>query len=231
MHKKYYGATIAMAIALCLGGCGEKEEASAADMEAVMETRETIESDEIITEDRNEAETVTDAEPTDTGEPEAKAIEIEIAQKELPESEALAFVKDMKIGWNLGNTFDAIDCNWLSDEMQYESSWCGAVTTKEMIDALKEAGFQTIRIPVSWHNHLTDDNHTISEVWINRVQEVVDYAIDDDMYVIINIHHDFSKEYIYPSSEYLEQSKSYVTDIWEQIAERFKDYDEHLIME
>ena len=100
-----------------------------------------------------------------------------------------------------------------------------------MIDALKEAGFQTIRIPVSWHNHLTDDNHTISEAWINRVQEVVDYAIDDDMYVIINIHHDFSKEYIYPSSEYLEQSKSYVTDIWEQIAERFKDYDEHLIME
>lgn len=200
MHKKYYGAAIAMAIALCLGGCGEKEETSAADMEAVMETRETIESDEIITEDRNE-------------------------------SEALGFVKDMKIGWNLGNTFDAIDCNWLSDEMQYESAWCGTVTTKEMIDALKEAGFRTIRIPVSWHNHLTDDNHTISEAWINRVQEVVDYAIDDDMYVIINIHHDFSKEYIYPSSEYLEQSKSYVTDIWEQIAERFKDYDEHLIME
>ena len=199
MQKKYYGVTIALAIALCLGGCGEKE-ASAADMEAVIETMETIENDEVIAEDGNEAE-------------------------------ALAFVKDMKIGWNLGNTFDAIDCNWLSDEMQYESSWCGTMTTKEMIDALKEAGFRTIRIPVSWHNHLTDENHTISEAWINRVQEVVDYAIDDDMYVIINIHHDFSKEYIYPSSEYLEQSKGYVTDIWEQIAERFKDYDEHLIME
>ncbi len=200
MRKKYYGVTIAMAIALCLVGCGEKEEASAADTGDAMETTETIENDEIITEDQNE-------------------------------SEALAFVKDMKIGWNLGNTFDAIDCNWLSDEMQYESAWCGAMTTKEMIDALKEAGFRTIRIPVSWHNHLTDENHTISEAWINRVQEVVDYAIDDDMYVIINIHHDFSKEYIYPSSEYLEQSKIYVTDIWEQIAERFKDYDEHLIME
>lgn len=200
MRKRYYGVTIAMAIALCLGGCGEKEEAPATDTGDVMETTETIENDEIITEGQNE-------------------------------SEALAFVKDMKIGWNLGNTFDAIDCNWLSDEMQYESAWCGAVTTKEMIDALKEAGFRTIRIPVSWHNHLTDENHTISEAWINRVQEVVDYAIDDDMYVIINIHHDFSKEYIYPSSEYLEQSKSYVTDIWKQIAERFKDYDEHLIME
>ena len=199
MQKKYYGVTIAVAIALCLGGCGEKEEAPAADMAAVTETTETMENDEIITEDRNE--------------------------------EALAFVKDMKIGWNLGNTFDAIDCNWLSDELQYESGWCGAVTTKEMIDALKEAGFRTIRIPVSWHNHLTDENHTISEAWINRVQEVVDYAIDDDMYVIINIHHDCSQEYIYPSSEYLEQSKSYVTDIWVQIAERFKDYDEHLIME
>ena len=200
MRKKYYGVAMAMVIALCLVGCGEKEEASAADTGDAMETTETIENDEIITEDQNE-------------------------------SEALSFVKDMKIGWNLGNTFDAIDCNWLSDEMQYESAWCGAVTTKEMIDALKEAGFRTIRIPVSWHNHLTDENHTISEAWINRVQEVVDYAIDDDMYVIINIHHDFSKEYIYPSSEYLEQSKIYVTDIWEQIAERFKDYDEHLIME
>lgn len=200
MRKKYYRVMIAVTIALCLGGCGGKEEAPAADMGDVMEVTETIENDEIITEDQNEPE-------------------------------ALAFVKDMKIGWNLGNTFDAIDCNWLSDELQYESGWCGAVTTKEMIDALKEAGFQTIRIPVSWHNHLTDENHTISEAWINRVQEVVDYAIDDDMYVIINIHHDCSKEYFYPSSEYLEQSKSYVTDIWEQIAERFRDYDEHLIME
>ena len=51
------------------------------------------------------------------------------------------------------------------------------------------------------------------------------------MYVILNIHHDNSKEYLYPSSEYLEQSKTYVTDIWRQVAERFKDYDGHLILE
>lgn len=150
-------------------------------------------------------------------------------------NDALTFVENMKIGWNLGNTFDAVDYNGLGDELLYESCWCGTVTTKEMIDTLKEAGFQTIRIPVSWHNHLVTGvdgyDFAISEAWINRVQEVVDYAIEDDLYVIINIHHDFSKEYIYPSDEYLQQSKLYVTDIWRQIAERFKDYDEHLIME
>lgn len=131
------------------------------------------------------------------------------------------FVRNMKIGWNLGNTFDASSDQNKEDELAYESDWCGIVTTKEMVDAVRAAGFQTMRIPVSWHNHVTQDgNYTISEAWMNRVQEVVDYAIDNDMYVIINIHHDNSTDYIYPAQEYMEQSKAYVSAVWSQIAER-----------
>lgn len=147
-------------------------------------------------------------------------------------SEANKFVKSMKIGWNLGNTLDASSDQNKADEMAYESGWCGIVTTKEMVDEIKAAGFQTMRVPVSWHNHVsTDGSYTISEMWLNRVQEIVDYAIDNDMHVIINIHHDNTTNYMYPTSEHLEQSKAYVTAIWSQVAQRFADYDDHLIME
>lgn len=154
----------------------------------------------------------------------------EVGKFEVPDTEAYRFLQDMKIGWNLGNTFDAIDCTWLKDDMDYESGWCGAKTTPELIQAIKEAGFNTVRIPVSWHNHLSDEkNYTIKEEWIARVNEVVDYCIDQDMYVILNIHHDNNDTYLYPDTEHLDQSMAYVTSIWKQLAERFGDYDEKLL--
>ena len=148
----------------------------------------------------------------------------------IPENDALSFVKDMKVGWNLGNTFDANNCDWLSDPLDYESAWCGVKTTKELILAIKDAGFNTIRVPVSWHDHIDKDNN-IDEAWLNRVQEVVDWIYDEDMYVILNIHHDDDPKYMYPSYECLDTSKDYLTDIWTQLATRFADYDTHLIFE
>lgn len=148
---------------------------------------------------------------------------------EIPENDALDFVRSMQLGWCLGNTFDAVNCN-VSDELQYESAWCGAVTTKEMIQEIAAAGFRTIRIPVSWHNHV-DEEYQISQAWMNRVQEVADWALEEDMYVIINIHHDNEVGFLYPSYEHLEQSKQYVSTIWGQIAARFADYDERLVFE
>lgn len=249
MKKTFYGIGLLMAAGVLLGGCAGREENNG-DIANMENTENIVGNAKDVTETTEDVTEVTGSEQEkesgeeSSGENEAQKsgdTEAGTGQSAGTESDALAFVQDMKIGWNLGNTFDAIDCGGLSDELQYESCWSNAVTTKEMIDTLKEAGFQTIRIPVSWHNHLTsdadasvyvaDENHVISEAWMDRVQEVVDYAIEDGMYVILNIHHDNSKEYIYPSSEYLEQSKTYVTDIWRQIAERFKDYDEHLIME
>lgn len=152
-----------------------------------------------------------------------------VDQYSIPENEALQFTEELKIGWNLGNTFDATDCN-VTNELDYEKAWCGYITTIDTLAAIKSAGFNTIRIPVSWHNHV-DENFQISEVWMNRVKEVVDWAVACDLYVILNTHHDVSADYYYPDSAHLESSKKYLTAIWTQMADAFKDYDNHLILE
>ncbi len=149
------------------------------------------------------------------------------------------FVKNMGMGWNLGNTFDSIECNWLTDEMDYEGAWLpgNTKTTKEMIMLVKEQGFQTVRIPVSWHNHVeisADEQgntvYTINRKWLDRVREVVDYCYEEGLYVIVNIHHDDEDgKFIYPTEEHKEQSVNYITQIWTQVAEEFAEYDLHLI--
>ncbi|MDE6726034.1 MAG: glycoside hydrolase family 5 protein [Ruminiclostridium sp.] len=83
---------------------------------------------------------------------------------------------------------------------------------------------------MTWHNHV-DENNKITDEWLARVKEVVDYGYKNGMYVILNIHHDTDKNYFYPTYDTLDQSKKFVTDIWTQVAEVFKDYDEHLIFE
>jgi len=149
------------------------------------------------------------------------------------ETEGLTFVKNLRIGWNLGNTFEAFtDRNqYADDELKYESSWVGVKTSREMIKMLKDKGFNSIRIPVSWHNHVSGENHEISKVWLDRVNEVVDWAIDEGMYVILNTHHDVYNEYYYPDMEHMDSSVHYMRCIWTQLSERFKDYDNHLIFE
>ncbi|MBR6571701.1 MAG: glycoside hydrolase family 5 protein [Clostridia bacterium] len=154
-----------------------------------------------------------------------------IKQYEIPDNEAMAFLKKMGIGWNLGNTFDAHQDPLTVNEMKMESYWCGVKTTKEMIVTVHEAGFNTLRLPVSWHNHVSGDDFRISEEWLNRVQEVVDYAVSEGMYVILNTHHDVGSDYYYPNSENAEVSERYIRCIWEQLSERFVGYDEHLIFE
>ena len=150
----------------------------------------------------------------------------------VPESEGMTFVKNLKLGWNLGNTFDATDLNNISQEreLDYEKGWCGAITTIDNIAAIKAAGFSTIRIPVSWHNHV-DENNRISEAWMARVKEVVDWCRACDLYVIVNTHHDNSEKFYYPDNAHMEQSKNYLASVWKQIADTFRDYDEHLILE
>lgn len=177
-------------------------------------------------------ETEQTSEPETTPQPEKEGSRYNIAEFEIPDTDTYRMLKDMKMGWNLGNEFDAFDCTWLSNDLDYESAWSNAKATPELFAALKEAGFNTIRIPVSWHNHLSDEkNYIINEAWLNRVNEVVDYCMEQDMYVILNIHHDNSEQFMYPSSKYLDQSKKYVKAIWTQLSERFKDYDDKLLFE
>ncbi|WP_295072283.1 cellulase family glycosylhydrolase [Ruminococcus sp.] len=135
-------------------------------------------------------------------------------------------VSQIKVGWNLGNTLDSYNTD--KEGLETETAWGNVKTTKEIIKSVKSAGFNAIRIPVTWAEHMNGD--TISTEWMNRVQEVVDYAYNEGMFVIINMHHD---DYIW----FEPQKSSYNGDsfrlktIWEQICERFADYDDRLIFE
>ena len=166
------------------------------------------------------------------GEPSELVPDVQVDKYQVPESEGMDFIKELYLGWNLGNTFDAADVGNISaeHEMDYEKAWCGDFTKIENIAAVKAAGFKTIRIPVSWHNHV-DENDRISRAWLTRVKEVVDWCLDMDLYVIVNTHHDNAEDFYYPDTAHMERSKQYLTAVWSQIAETFKDYDEHLILE
>lgn len=150
---------------------------------------------------------------------------------EIPDNEAMALLRDMKCGWNLGNTFDAF--NGYTGHFSgtgMESIWVGIKTTRKLIAAIKEAGFNTIRMPVSWHNHV-DENDIIDQDWMDRVREVAGWALDEGMYVIVNVHHDNDVHYYYPDSTHYDRSAAYLSSVWAQIAEAFKDCDDHLIIE
>lgn len=145
------------------------------------------------------------------------------SDSEMNITSAEELVKQMKIGWNLGNTLDATGGEGLSAE----TSWGNPVTTKEMIDAVKAEGFNVLRVPVSWGTHV-DENMTIDPAWLDRVQEVVNYGIDNGMFVILNTHHE---EWYIPKQSDLEDDLKQIETLWTQIAERFKGYNEKLIFE
>ena len=135
-------------------------------------------------------------------------------------------VKDMKIGWNLGNTFDCYDySSYASDG---ETAWGNPKTTKQMIDAVKAEGFNAVRVPVSWNDHMSGD--TIDSAWMDRVKEVVGYVLDNGMYCIVNVHHDDQTWLVPKRSEYDSVKNRYVK-VWQQIADKFKDCDDHLLFE
>jgi len=148
---------------------------------------------------------------------------------------AMEFVSHMKLGWNLGNTLDAIIQNGYSTPAAAETSWGCPFTTKAMIDLVKKSGFNTIRIPVTWGEKCSGADFKIDDAWMNRVQEVVDYAIDNDMYVILNIHHANDKRsnnaYFYPDQAHYANSVKFITSVWTQVANRFESYSNHLVFE
>ena len=162
---------------------------------------------------------------------------VDSGSKNFKEITAIELVKDMKTGWNLGNTLDATGGG---KSLASETSWGQPKTTKKMIDGLAASGIKTIRIPVSWSRHIIDKNYTIDPAWMDRVKEIVDWAIEDGMYVVLNIHHDnFEKNAkmplnggFYPTDENYEESAKFVCNTWAQIALAFNNgYDEHLVFE
>lgn len=244
MKKKLLSVALAAVLVLSVTACGsngsDTKSSKENDVEASVETSTEVSTEastevstEVSTETSTEAsveasvETSTET-STETKENTKKAsYNFTDHSSQILQTEAIQFANNITVGWNLGNTFDAKDG---SNGLSYETYWQPDKTTPEFIQAVKDAGFNTLRLPVSWHNHV-DSNNKIDAAWLARVKEVVDYAMDADMYVILNIHHDVSKFFIYPTSEYRAQSNKFIEDIWSQLSETFKDYDERLMFE
>lgn len=153
---------------------------------------------------------------------EQEALNIPAADATGMASDAMTLAGKMIIGWNLGNTLEASGS---------ETSWGNPVTTQAMIDMVKEAGFNAVRIPCNWMNGYVDDteNCQIKTTWLARVKEVVDYCVGRDMYAIINIHWDggwLENHPLYSMQAEINRKQSI---LWNQIATYFRDYDEKLL--
>jgi len=139
------------------------------------------------------------------------------------------FTADMGRGWNLGNTLDAHGTG--VSGIATETMWGNPTTTKAMIDEVKEAGFNTIRIPVTWYKHIgAAPDYTIDAAWLNRVEEVMSYAFDNDMYVIINTHHE-TEDWLATTYANQAAATAQLEKIWTQLANRFNSYGDYLIFE
>ena len=166
-------------------------------------------------------------------------------------------VLNMGAGWNLGNTLDSnsgdLDNMWIEaytsrTPKDYETAWGQPEATRALIHMFKEAGFGAIRVPVTWFPHMgtitlhnqnqwdpsTWSGTEVDPAWMARVKEVVDYVIDEEMYCILNVHHDTgagSTEWLIASVDGFDAAKTRYQALWEQIANQFKDYGPKLLFE
>ena len=108
---------------------------------------------------------------------------------EVREMTTQEIVNDMGIGINLGNTFESCGMNY-SEVQKYETGWGSPVVTREMIQGYADCGFESLRIPVAWSNMMSRENYDINPDYLARVKEVVGWALDSGLYVVMNIHWD-----------------------------------------
>lgn len=155
---------------------------------------------------------------------------------------ALTVAEEMGLGLNLGNTMEAymstncekITYEWIpvageNTPKDYETCWGAIETTQEIIDGMRDEGFDTVRLPVFWGNMMENDGtYTINADYIARVREIVDYCENAGLYAVINIHH-FDEFIIRRNS--LEDCEEIFTNLWTQIAEYFKDYPYTVVFE
>jgi len=144
------------------------------------------------------------------------------------ERETRIFVKQLGAGLNLGNTLDVHNLHFETKEpYDFETYWGNPVTSREMLEDIKSAGFDVLRIPVTWYEHV-DENDIIDQVWLDRVRQVADYGLEAGMHVIINAHHD---SWYTPDDEHLPGARERMRTLWSQIAVHFKEYDQMLLFE
>lgn len=153
--------------------------------------------------------------------------------KKWTELDQTQITEAMGLGWNLGNQLEAS-----SGGLPSETCWGNPEITKELIDTIKGQGFKTVRIPVSYLDMIGDGpDYKIDTDWLDRVQEVVDYVVNNDMFAIVNMHGDgyYTVDHSWLLCAEDDDKQTEIKDkygkVWTQIADRFKDYDQHLIFE
>jgi len=149
----------------------------------------------------------------------------------LQQLNASQIVSAMGAGWNLGNQMEAT-----ANGTPSETAWGQPVITQALIDKVKAAGFKSIRIPVSYFKHIgVGPSYTINSAWLNRIQEVVNYAYNRGLYVMINMHGDGYKSidgsWLICDSSAQATIKDKYQKVWQQVAQRFQNYDQRLILE
>lgn len=151
---------------------------------------------------------------------------------------ALEVTEFMGNGINLGNTMEAYGRTWLgacAQPTEYETCWGQPVTTQEMLDGMKAAGFDTLRLPVAWTNAMNFEtgDYTIDGAYLDRVEEIVGYARNAGMYVIINDHWDGGWWGMFGSAsqETRDSAMELYRAMWTQIGERFGEYSDYVIFE
>lgn len=151
--------------------------------------------------------------------------------------DAFEITSRMIIGWNLGNSLDSTGSNITYDSSPAKAAvaWGNEEPTKELFEAVKAAGFNTVRIPTTWYQHIkydsSKDMYVISPDWMAYVKQTVDYAYDLDMFVILNVHHEDWVNVAQFTDETYNKAAKILTDIWTQVADTFAGYDQHLIFE
>lgn len=153
--------------------------------------------------------------------------------KKWTELDQTQITEAMGLGWNLGNQLEAS-----SGGLPSETCWGNPEITKELIDTIKAQGFKTVRIPVSYLDMIGDGpDYKIDTDWLDRVQEVVDYVVNNDMFAIVNMHGDgyYTVDHSWLLCAEDDDKQTEIKDkygkVWTQIADRFKNYDQHLIFE
>jgi len=150
---------------------------------------------------------------------------------------ATDITSQMTIGWNLGNSLDSYNASYdiSVSPKKFATCWGNPEPTKELLETVKNAGFNTVRIPTTWFQHLayneSTDTYEIDPTWLAYVKQTVDYAYDMDLFIILNMHHeDFINATVF-TDETLAEASHKLKDIWTQLSEEFKDYDQKLIFE
>lgn len=135
-------------------------------------------------------------------------------------SNAVQLAAKFKLGWNIGNTLEAIGG---------ETAWGNPLISESYVQAVKQQGFTAIRLPVSWNQYSDKTTAKIQDAWLNRVKEVVQYCVNNDMYVLLNIHWDGGWLDANINSAKKDSVNAKQKAFWEQIATTMRDFDEHVM--